>query len=175
LRFGGVEVSDRTIKIWDGKLIRTLQGHKGRVYSIDFSPNSQLLASASQDGTIKVWNTRNGNQIGNLVGHRGAIYSVSFSPDGENIASGGDDNTVKLWDYRQSKLLKTFSGHRAEVNSVSFSPNGRILASASRDNTAILWNWDVKFERLYEHSCNWLKDYLENNPAVKINESSTCK
>ncbi len=169
--------SDRTIRLWNtkGELIRTITGHLGRVYSVDFSPNSQLLASASQDGTIKVWNTYNGKEISNLVGHRGAIYSVSFSPDGEIIASGGDDNTVKLWDYRQGKLLKTFSGHRAEVNGVSFSPNGQILASVGRDNTAILWNWDVEFDRLLEHSCNWLEDYLENNPAVKTSDRAACK
>lgn len=169
--------SDRTIELWNvnGALVRSLQGHTGRVYSVDFSPNSQLLASASQDGTIKIWDTRNGKEISNLVGHRGAIYGVSFSPDGETVASGGDDRMVKLWDYRQGKLLKTFSGHRAEVNSVSFSPNGRILASVGRDNTAILWNWDVEFDRLLEHSCNWLEDYLLHNPAVETQEVSACK
>ncbi|WP_009631976.1 AAA-like domain-containing protein [Synechocystis sp. PCC 7509] len=169
--------SDRTIKLWstNGKLIRTLTGHRGRVYSVDFSPNSQLLATVSQDGTIKIWNTRNGKEISNLVGHRGAIYGVRFSPDGETIASGGDDRMVKLWDYRQGKLLKTFSGHRAEVNSVSFSPNGQILASVGRDNIVILWNWDVEFERLLEHSCNWLEDYLEHNPSVETRDRFTCK
>ena len=169
--------SDRTIKLWDinGQLIRTLQGHTGRIYSVDFSPDGGLLASASQDGTIKIWNTHNGNLVTNLVGHRGAVYGVSFSPDGEILASGGDDKTVKLWDYRQGKLLKTFSGHRAEVNGVSFSPSGQILASASRDNTAILWNWDVDFDRLLEHSCNWLGDYLDNNSAVKTSDRAACK
>lgn len=169
--------SDARVKLWNtkGQPLRTLQGHTGRVYSVDFSPDSQLIASASQDGTIKVWNTHNGAQVSNLVGHRGAIYSVSFSPDGQILASGGDDRTVKLWDYRQGKLLKVFSGHLAEVNGVSFSPNGQILASASRDNTVILWNWNVEFDRLLEHSCNWLEDYLDNNPTVQMRDRTACK
>ncbi len=169
--------SDRTIKLWNpnGTLIRTLQGHTGKVYSTKFSPDGRVIATASQDGTIKIWHSSSGKEMISFVGHRGAIYSVSFSPDGETLASGSDDSTVKLWDYRQGKLLKTFNGHRAEVNSVSFSPNGQILASVGRDNTAILWNWNIDLERLLEHSCNWLEDYLKHNSSVEARDRAACK
>jgi WD40 repeat protein len=115
-----------------------LEGHQEAVTSVSFSADGQRLATASRDGTVKLWN-RQGKQLATLKGHQGAVYGVSFSPDGQRLATASQDRTVVLWDL-QGRKLATFRGHENSVYSVSFSPDGKHLASTSRDRTARLWD-----------------------------------
>jgi WD40 repeat protein len=62
-----------------------------------FSPDGTRLASASQDATVKVWDTAAGHEALSLKGHTGAVNSVCFSPDGTRLASASQDATVKVW------------------------------------------------------------------------------
>ncbi|MEH2319147.1 nSTAND1 domain-containing NTPase, partial [Nostoc sp.] len=80
-----------------GKENKTLTGHTARVRSVSFSPDGKMMASASDDNTVKLWNRYSGKQINTLTGHTARVRSVSFSPDGKMMASASDDNTVKLW------------------------------------------------------------------------------
>jgi WD40 repeat protein len=70
---------------------------------VTFSPDGQTLASASDNGVVKLWNL-NGKQIATLTGHRNGVNSISFSPDGNRIVTAGNDKTVKLWDRYGSEL-----------------------------------------------------------------------
>ncbi|GAX44992.1 peptidase C14 caspase catalytic subunit p20 [Tolypothrix sp. NIES-4075] len=119
-----------------------LIGHNSWVSSVSFSPDGQMLASASTDTTIKLWN-RHGKLLHTLRGHSDGVNSVSFSPDGQIIASAGTDATIKLWS-RDGKLLKTLSGHNDGVNSVAFSPDGQMIVSGSDDDSIKLWSRDGK-------------------------------
>lgn len=128
-----------------------LEGHSDWVSSVNWSPDGQLLASASKDSTIKLWNA-DGTLLKNLPGHTAGVYSVSFSPTGKLIASASEDKTVKLWS-RDGTLLNTMMGHTASVSTVSFSPDGRTIASASWDKTVKLWTTNgVLLNTLQGHS-----------------------
>lgn len=116
-----------------------LSGHTAYITDIVFSPDSSLLASASDDSTARLWNASNGSLIAALDDHTGRVLSIAFSPDGELLASSGADNTVRLWHTSDGELLKTLSGHTDWVREVAFSPDGALLASAADDNTVRLW------------------------------------
>ena len=116
----------------------SLEGHQGRISSVSFSPDGEMLVSADEYGAVKLWN-REGQELSSLEGHQGRIFSVSFSPDGKAIASAGEDGIVKLWD-REGKELGSIEGHLGAINSVSFSPDGKMIASAGSDGTVKLWN-----------------------------------
>jgi len=131
-------------------------GHIDSVLGVSFSPNGQMLASAGQDATVKVWRI-DGTLLKSLEGHQSSVIAVSFSPDGQTIASASVDKTVKLWGL-DGTLYKTLHGHKNFVLAVSFSPDGQILASASRDRTIKLWSRDGTLLQTLQGHSNWVLD-----------------
>lgn len=122
----------------------TLEGHTSRVKYVTFSPDGKRLASASWDGTVKLWDVATGKEILTFKGHKAQlnidqVWSVAFSPDGKWIASASYDQTVKLWDPVTGKELLSLK-HPDLVYSMAVSPNGKRLASGSRDKSVRVWD-----------------------------------
>ncbi|MEH2031640.1 MAG: hypothetical protein V7K67_18595 [Nostoc sp.] len=116
-----------------------LEGHTNTITDITFSFNGELIATSSEDKTVKLW-SRNGKQIKTLKGgHSDGVTSVAFSPDGKIIASGSKDKKIILWNL-DGKPIKTLEGHKDWVRDLSFSPDGQKIASASEDKTVRIWS-----------------------------------
>jgi WD40 repeat protein len=131
--------------------------HADWVRSLDFSPDGRILASCSDDRTIRLWDLTTNRLIDPpLTGHSAAVLSVAFSPDGKYLVSGSADKTIRLWDityWRQKSLAATHTitalpaeaqirvlfGHTDWIRSVAFDPTGTRIASGSDDHSIRLW------------------------------------
>ena len=127
------------VKLWrrDGTLMTTLKAHDKWIQDIRFSPDAQIVATASQDETVKLWR-RDGTPIATLPGNDKSIQDVTFSSNGQMLAAAGADDTVQLW-RPNGTLISTLKGHEGDILDITFSPNSQLVATASADKTVKLW------------------------------------
>ncbi|KAJ5652726.1 hypothetical protein N7507_010152 [Penicillium longicatenatum] len=118
--------------------LQTLEGH-GSIQSIAWSPDGSLLASGSNDKTVRVWDPATGQTVSTLEGHSDSVFSIAWSPDGSRLASGSYDTTVRVWDPTTGQTVSTLEGH-GSVQSIAWSPDGKRLASGSYDTTVRVWD-----------------------------------
>src|SRR5947209_609944 len=108
-----------------GITLYTYHGHPDAVRGIAWSPDSQRIASASNDQTIHVWDVVTGDHLFTYTGHTDAVRAVAWSPNGKHIASASDDHTVQVWDASTGNSLFTYTGHAKRVNAVAWSPDSQ--------------------------------------------------
>jgi WD40 repeat protein len=137
-------VASDELKLWhaDGRLDRTVPVAGVQLRDIDFSHNTQQLATANTDGLIRIRGL-DGQVQQTVAAHQAAIWDIAFSPNDQLLASVGDDRSLKLW-QRQStglfRLAQTFEqAHQSRIWDVTFSADGSLLATAGEDGSVKLW------------------------------------
>lgn len=115
-------------------------GHRGRIRSVQFSPDGRLFATAGMDGAVKTWNATNGSTAGITLQHEKPVHDLQFSPDGRWLATAAEDNAARVWNVVSGAMRFAAVRHSQAINSVRFSPDGRWLVTASEDHTAQIWD-----------------------------------
>lgn len=119
-------------------LRQTLKRHTGSVNSVAFSPDGRLLASGSDDNTVKLWEVNTGQVYLTMRGHSNSVISVAFSPDNQLLASGSIDSTVIIWEVKIGQVQQILNGDSGYLAIVAFSSDGLLLGSGSYDSSVKL-------------------------------------
>ncbi|XP_040866995.1 WD40 repeat-containing protein HOS15 isoform X3 [Glycine max] len=137
---------DITAKIWSMKqdtYLHDLREHSKEIYTIRWSPTGPgtnnpnhklVLASASFDSTVKLWDVELGKLMYSLDGHRHPVYSVAFSPNGDYLVSGSLDRSMHIWSLRDGKIVKTYTGNGG-IFEVCWNKEGDKIAACFANNT----------------------------------------
>ncbi|KAF2283186.1 hypothetical protein GH714_043516 [Hevea brasiliensis] len=122
---------DFTLFLWEPAVSEhhktRMTGHQKLVNHVYFSPDGQWVASASFDGSVKLWNGVTGKFVAAFRGH------VGWSADSRLLLSGSEDSTLKVWDIRTRKLKQDLPGHADKVYAIDWSPDGEKVASGGKD------------------------------------------
>jgi WD40 repeat protein len=129
------------VKLWDlatrGDPLATFEKTTGR--GVAFSPDGKVLATGSDDHSIKLWDVGTKRELIKLPGHKAYVMDIRFSPDGQTLATCSMDHTIKLWSFESGQGVATLKGHSGPVSGLAFSHDGTVLASSSADKTVRLW------------------------------------
>ncbi|KAJ6224807.1 hypothetical protein RDWZM_003352 [Blomia tropicalis] len=142
--------NDQTIKLWEAdneerqfrpQSISPLKGHAYGVNCVRYSPFGTIIASASTDGNIILWNSQTGEQVVKLMHDSGsAIRVCCFSPSSALLATGSDDETLVVWDISTRRKIKSSSDHEAKITGCAFTPESAFLVSCSSAGDLKLWD-----------------------------------
>jgi len=169
---------DRMIVLWDtvAKSMKVLEGHTDTITHATFSPDGQYLASGSDDGTVRIWDIDQAEQIGFQPNHEAAIQQMKFSSEGKLLVTVGADARARLFNIEQGKELYSFS-HPASccslyfITETIFLQDGKTLLTAGRGGRIKLWD-TTSGEELNEILMSstganvWSMGFLEDSQQV---------
>ena len=146
-----------TIHLWQiqdggsGSYWKTLAGHQNWIYTLAFSPvrgaspqeNGQMLASGSDDASVKLWDVSTGKCLRTFTGHKNELRSVDFDRDSQLLISASKDRTIRLWDIHTGECLKTLIGHQNWLWAMAVDPTHQLIASGGEDRTIRIWSLET--------------------------------
>ncbi|HUK87966.1 MAG TPA: WD40 repeat domain-containing protein, partial [Terriglobales bacterium] len=119
-------------------------GHITAVSGAAFAPGGRVLATCSEDGTVKLWNPASGRVYRSIPTGDPQVWSLAFAPDGASFASGSGSEeatqgVVRIWDTESGKELRHFAAASPSLDDLDFSPDGRLLAAGGSDGQVTVW------------------------------------
>lgn len=143
----------------------SLTGHRNPITRVAFHPVYQILASASEDATVKVWDYESGDFECTLKGHTKAVQDLAFDPKGNYLVSCSADLTIKVWDVNNEyKCIKTLYGHDHSVSSVAFLPSGDKIVSSSRDKSIKVWDFASGYcTKTFTGHAEWVRSVVPSD------------
>jgi len=170
-QYAAVQVVD----LMSGKVQHVLKGHTDVLRALAVSDDGRRLASASDDGSIRLWDLDSGEALMSIATvwspdsekapitiptGRHWVRALGIAPDGRYVISGSEDRTLMVWDLHTGGEALRLAGHGARINSVAVSPDGETAISASADNTLKVWELTRGVERVsllgHEAAVNWV-------------------
>jgi WD40 repeat protein len=124
-------------------LTMMLTGHTDAVRNLAWSPDGRRIATASHDGTARIWDAASGATVMVLSGHADRVQAVAWSPDAVRLATASRDQTVRIWDAPTGKTVAELTEPTDHVRCVDWSPDGRWLAAGCRDQIVRIWDADT--------------------------------
>ena len=166
---------DKTIKLWDslaGTPLKTMDGHKEGVFSVDISPDGTRAISGSPDNTLRLWDLTGGKCI-KVIEDSEDIGKVALSPDSLYALSCSSDftpdskKTLKLWDLTSGECMRVLERGKA-YRSIAFSPDGLFVMAGSTNRTLMVWQLDFDLDTVeemdwHERGEAYLESFLESS------------
>lgn len=176
---GGIDANNRMLPKAPAK--SSIGGHRGPILAIAAHPVFSLVASGSEDSTIKLWDYETSQYERTLKGHTGSVTGVAFSPLSSNmnpssvlLASCSADMSAKLWDLTTFTCIKTLKGHDHTLSAVAFLPSGDYLLTCSRDKLIKAWEISTGYcIRTYTGHNEWIKCISVSMDGVHIASGGT--
>ena len=145
-----------------GEEIFTLKGLKRPLLAAEYSPDSKIIATASEDGVIALWDAKNGQALRQWKGHSGAIQSIGFSSDGKYLATLSEDGFSKVWNTKNGTETLALVTPVGPLPSIRFSPDGKTLSIVPEYSMAGISLWSIETKQktaiLKGHDCIFSPD-----------------
>jgi serine/threonine protein kinase len=140
LQTAGADIKPSDTALITAATIRRLTGHGKEIRSIAYSPDGAQIASASHDGTIRIWDAKTGETLKVLRGHTDLVLAIAYSPDGKSLVSSSNDGTLRQWDIAGGTSTTIYDFKTEWALSLAWSPDGKLLASGDTRNRVVLWD-----------------------------------